>query len=65
MHRVRISLSRNPRDSGIVRMRRLSVREKLLTRLFGRKEKLLLVVPGGSVEAVSIVEAPEGGEDDG
>ena len=64
-HRVKISVSQNSRDSGIVRLRRFSVREKLLTWLFGRKEKLLLVVPGGSVEAVSIVEVPEGGEDDG
>ncbi len=64
-HNVRISVSQKPRDSGIVKLRLLTVREKLLKWLFGRKEKLLLVVPGNSVEAVSIVEVPEGGEDNG
>ncbi len=64
-HNVKISVSKKPRDSGIVKLRRLTVREKLLKWLFGRKEKLLLVVPGSSVEAVSIVEVPEGGEDNG
>ncbi len=64
-HNVKISVSKKPRDSGIVQLRRLTVREKLLKWLFGRKEKLLLVVPGSSVEAVSIVEVSEGGEDNG
>lgn len=64
-HNVKISVSKYPRDSGIVRLRRFSVREKLLTWLLGRKEKLLFVVPGNSVEAVSIVEVAEGGEDNG
>ncbi len=64
-HNVKISVSKKPRDSGIVQLHRLTVREKLLKWLFGRKEKLLLVVPGNSVEAVSIVEVPEGGEDNG
>lgn len=64
-HNVKISVSKKPRDSGIVRLRRFTVREKLMTWLFGRKEKLLLVVPGRSVEAASIVKVPEGGENNG
>lgn len=60
-HNLRISVSPKPQDGGIVQCRKVSLREKLLTRLFGRKEKLLILVPGNSVEMVSITEVPEGG----
>ena len=37
------------------------VREKLLTWLFGKQEKVMVLIPGNTVESVSIVELPEGG----
>lgn len=60
-HNLNISVSKKPPESGIVQCRSVSLREKLLTRLFGRKEKVMIFVPGNSVEMVSITEVPEGG----
>ncbi len=60
-HNLNISVSKKPPEGGIVLCRSVSLREKLLTRLFGRKEKVMILVPGNSVEMVSITEVPEGG----
>ena len=60
-HNHNISVSKKPPEGGIVQCRNVSLREKLLTRLFGRREKLMLLVPGNSVESVCITEVPEGG----
>ena len=60
-HNLKISVSKKPKQGGIVQCRNVTVREKLLTKLLGRKEKVMILVPGGSVETVSITDAPEGG----
>ena len=60
-HNLNISVSKKPPEGGIVQCRSVSLREKLLTRLFGRKEKVMILVPGNSVEMVFITEVPEGG----
>ncbi len=60
-HNLTISVSKKPPDGGIVQCRNVSLREKLLTRLFGRKKKVMILVPGNSVESVCITEVPEGG----
>ena len=48
-------------ERGIEQCRNVSLREKLLTRLLGRREKVMILVPGNSVESVCITEVPEGG----
>lgn len=40
----------------------VSIREKLLTKLLGRKQKLMILVPGNSVSTVTITEIQEGGK---
>ena len=60
-HNVKISVSKEPQSGGIVQCRNVSLREKLLTRLLGRREKVMILVPGSSVESVCITEVPEGG----
>ena len=60
-HNLNISVSKKPPEGGIVQCRSVSLREKLLTRLFGRKEKVMILVPGSSVESVCITEVAEGG----
>ncbi len=60
-HNLNISVSKKPSEGGIVQCRNVSLREKLFTRLFGRKEKVMILVPGNSVESVCITEVPEGG----
>lgn len=60
-HNLNISVSKKPSEDGIVQCRNVSLREKLLTRLLGRQEKVMILVPGNSVESVCITEVPEGG----
>lgn len=61
-HTLRISVSKEPPDGGIVGYRSISVRERLLGFLLGSKRKLTIIVPGDSVKTLSIIE--EGGEND-
>ncbi len=63
-HQVRICVSRKPQPEGVVSCRNITLREKLLTRLLGRKQKLMVVVPGESVAAVTICDAEGGGADE-
>ena len=60
-HNLNISVSKKPPAGGIIQCRNVSLREKLLTRLLGRREKVMILVPGNSVESVCITEVPEGG----
>ena len=60
-HNLNISVSKKPPEDGIVQCRNVSLREKLLTRLLGRRERVMILVPGNSVESVCITEVPEGG----
>lgn len=59
-HILKISVSKEPQDGGIVGCRHVTVRERLLRLLLGDKRRLTVIVPGDSVKALSIVE--EGGE---
>ena len=60
-HNLRISVSKEPQRGGIVQCRNISIREKLLTRLLGRKQKVMILIPGNTVSTVSITEVQEGG----
>ena len=60
-HNLRISVSKEPHQGGIVQCRNISILEKLLTRLLGCKQKVMILVPGNTVSTVSITEVPEGG----
>ena len=48
-HTLRISVSKEPADGGIVSCRNVSVRERLVRFLLGEKRRLTIIVPGGSV----------------
>lgn len=60
-HNLKISVSKEPQEGGIVQCRNVSVREKLLTRLLGCKQKVMILIPGNTVETLSITEVQEGG----
>lgn len=64
-HQIQINVSQAPKDNRIVQCRNVNIRERLLTRLFGKREKVMILVPGNSVESVGIIEVPEGGEPGG
>lgn len=60
-HNLKISVSKKPMTGGVVACRSISLRDKLLTFLFGQKNRVMILVPGDSVETVSITEIAEGG----
>ena len=60
-HSLRISVSKDPQKGGIVQCRNISIREKLLTRLLGHEQKVMILIPGNTVSTVSITEIQEGG----
>lgn len=55
-HTLRVSVSKEPKDGGIVGCRQVTIREKLIRMLLGDKRRLTLIVPGDSVKALSIIE---------
>ena len=60
-HKLKISVSREPKAGGLVRCRTITVREKLLSRLLGNKQKVMVLIPGNSVSTVSITDISDGG----
>ncbi|MFA5638375.1 MAG: hypothetical protein WC961_05795 [Anaerovoracaceae bacterium] len=64
-HTLRISVSKEPPGGGIVSCRHVTVRERMLRFLLGDKRRLTVIVPGDSVESLSINEiSKEGGNED-
>ncbi len=61
-HSLKISVSKEPLQGGLVSYRHVTLRERLLRCLMGERKWLTVIVPGNSVKTLSIVE--EGGEDD-
>lgn len=64
-HTLQISVSKETSEGGIVSCRHVTVREKLLRFLLGNKQRVTVIVPGDSVESLSINEvSKEGGRGD-
>jgi len=61
-HSLKISVSKQPQTGGIVSCRSVSVRERILRFLLGAQRKVMVLVPGDSVQELSICEINEGGE---
>lgn len=61
-HTLKISVSKEPAEGGIVSCRNVSVRERLVRFLLGDKRRLTIIVPGDSVRELAINEVMEGGE---
>ena len=59
-HNLKISVSKVPQTGGVVTCRNVNVRERFLRLLFGRKQKLTILIPGDIIDEVSICES-EGG----
>lgn len=60
-HNLSISVSKEPKGGGVVACKCITLREKLLTRLMGSKQKVIVIIPGSTVDTVSITEVKEGG----
>jgi hypothetical protein len=63
-HTVQISVSKETPGGGIISCRHATVTEKLLRFLLGKRQRLTVIVPGDSVESLSINEVGgEGGKE--
>ena len=63
-HKLKVSVSKTPDPNGVVAVKKVKVRNRLLNKLFGCTNKTILVL-GDSVVGVTICEIPEGGKCDG
>ncbi|NMA85271.1 MAG: hypothetical protein GX962_15565 [Epulopiscium sp.] len=60
-HKLKISVGKDSPIGGIVGYRKVTVRERLMRRLFGKKQTVTVIIPGDRVSSLSVVE--EGAED--
>lgn len=60
-HNLRVSVSKAPQGDGLVTCRNVTVRERLLRFLFGDKQRVTVLIPGDTVEELSICEIEKGG----
>ena len=51
---LQISVSKKPVNGGAVSVRRVSIRERFMRFIFGDTVRLTVIVPGNSVEELSI-----------
>lgn len=58
-HNLKISISNRAETGGIVRCRTVRLRERVLRRLFGDLRSVTVIVPGNSVQCLSVQEIPE------
>ena len=62
-HSLHISVTRQHDPGGVVAIRSVSVRERLLRFLLGTKQKLTIVVPGDTVSGIEIKDVKEDGHE--
>ena len=58
-HNLKICIASGPETGGIVRCKTVRLRERVLRRLFGDTRRVTIIVPGDSVQALSVQEAPD------
>ena len=63
-HNLNIRVVKDHANGGVVTCRSVTVREKLLRFLFGTPQKLTVIVPGDTVDAIAINETEEEAEKD-
>ena len=60
-HNLKISVSKEAKNDGIVACRNLTVRERILRFLLGENVKLTILVPGDSVKEIAITGGAKNG----
>ena len=61
-HCLKLSMGKQP-QSGLVALRQITVRERILRFLFGDPRKVPVLVPGDTVKELAISGLSEGGTD--
>ncbi len=55
-HKLRINVTDDAPDDSLVSARTVSLRERFLTRILGRRQRVTVLVPGRQVGSVEIIE---------
>ena len=58
-NKIAISVAKHPRQDGVVNMRQITVREKLLRLLLGNPHHLMVIAPGKDCQQLEINEIKE------
>lgn len=53
-HNLQISVSEKPKRNGIVSYKKITLRERFVRMLFGKKQNLMILIPGDTIEELSI-----------
>ncbi len=59
-HKLKISVSKEPPNGGIVTCRNISIRERLLRFLMGNKRRVTVLIPGDNVGEIEICASEKG-----
>lgn len=51
-HNLKISVSKVPQTGGVITCRNVTIRERFLRLLFGRKQKVTILIPGDNIDEV-------------
>ncbi len=62
-HKLKIKVSKERSNGGVLACRQITVREKLLRFLLGSPVRLTVLVPGDSVDEVAIKEVADGDDE--
>ena len=55
-HSINISLLKSQKDSCFLRCKNVFIREKILTLIFGRLHEVAIIVPGNTIDKISVTE---------
>ena len=55
-HKLKVSVSKEPKTGGIAAVRKVSVRERLLRMLLGEMRRVIVLIPGDKVDEIAISE---------
>jgi hypothetical protein len=58
-HRLKISIGKDDGGSGIVRCKNVTLKDRMLRRLFGESNRVMVIVPGKSVKTLAIQEVAD------
>lgn len=58
-NKISISVAEHPHQDGVVSMRQITIRERLLRFLFGNPHHLMVIAPGKDIQQLQINEVKE------
>jgi aspartate carbamoyltransferase regulatory subunit len=60
-HHVQINVSKSPSDGGIIACKVIPIKNRYLRKLIGDVDRITVIIPGDTVNDITIREVKEGG----